>query len=212
VSPNWSAILAERGGGAPIRAAAHTIQAGHSRRFILMTDGDFNYPTHHRAKSSFRRRRTCATREGVTVEVYKSYTVGFPVPSSVQKTGDWAHDSRICATKPCTGLCVQVAHNGDELTAAYQFDRTFDLPQLRSKPIRLRSRLMAPCAYRILNIASHSVSYRLPWESRMFWIRVKPNFFVRGGWRLRICDLVSRRGWPFPSVVRSKSGGRRNCA
>ena len=97
VSPNWSAIWPEASEPLPYNTK-QVIKA-----VILMTDGDFNtnHPDTMKASPS-------------SIQVY---TVGFQVPSSVQKTGDGRTILEYCATSPAYAFS---ASNGDELTAAYQ--------------------------------------------------------------------------------------------
>ncbi|MEH6488152.1 pilus assembly protein [Hyphomonas oceanitis] len=111
ISPSWDSIWPEA--SKPLDYdAKHNMKA-----VILMTDGDFNsyHPT--ATKSSFRQAQDlCDTMKAEPAKI-TVYTVGFQVPSSVQKTGDGRTILEYCATTPAYAFN---ASNGDELAAAYR--------------------------------------------------------------------------------------------
>ncbi|MFT5931874.1 MAG: hypothetical protein ACI93G_000955, partial [Hyphomonas sp.] len=111
VSPNWSAIWPEASEPLPYDTK-QVIKA-----VILMTDGDFNTNHPTAAKSSFRQAQDLCDTMKASPSKIQVYTVGFQVPSSVQKTGDGRTILEYCATSPAYAFS---ASNGDELTAAYQ--------------------------------------------------------------------------------------------
>jgi len=111
VSPNWSAIWPEASEPLPYNSK-QVIKA-----VILMTDGDFNTNHPTAAKSSFRQAQDLCDTMKASPSKIQVYTVGFQVPSSVQKTGDGRTILEYCATSPAYAFS---ASNGDELTAAYQ--------------------------------------------------------------------------------------------
>jgi len=111
VSPNWSAIWPEASEPLPYNTK-QVIKA-----VILMTDGDFNTNHPTAAKSSFRQAQDLCDTMKASPSKIQVYTVGFQVPSSVQKTGDGRTILEYCATSPAYAFS---ASNGDELTAAYK--------------------------------------------------------------------------------------------
>ncbi|WP_430403748.1 pilus assembly protein TadG-related protein [Hyphomonas sp.] len=111
LSPNWSSIWPE----ASVPLAYNTKQ--NMKAVILMTDGDFNTNHPTAAKSSFRQAQDlCDTMKAAPSKI-QVYTVGFQVPTSVQKTADGRTILEYCATSPAYAFN---ASNGEELTAAYR--------------------------------------------------------------------------------------------
>ncbi|KCZ92822.1 pilus assembly protein [Hyphomonas johnsonii] len=111
VSPNWSAIWPEDSEPLPYDKKRNV------KAVILMTDGDFNTNHPTAAKSSFRQAQDlCDTMKAAPSNVLV-YTVGFQVPSSVQKTGDGRTILEYCATSPAYAFN---ADNGEELAEAYR--------------------------------------------------------------------------------------------
>jgi Flp pilus assembly protein TadG len=84
---------------------------------ILMTDGDFNANHPTAAKSSFRQAQDLCNAMKAAPSNVLVYTVGFQVPSNVQKTSDGRTILQYCATSPAFAFD---ADNGDELAAAYR--------------------------------------------------------------------------------------------
>ncbi|MBU2196845.1 MAG: hypothetical protein KKB75_09180 [Alphaproteobacteria bacterium] len=111
VSPNWADIWPE-----PSTPLEYNTKQN-VKAVILMTDGDFNsyHPT--ASKSSFRQAQDlCDTMKAAPSKI-EVYTVGFQVPSNVQKTGDGRTILEYCATTPAYAFN---ATNGEELAAAYR--------------------------------------------------------------------------------------------
>jgi len=111
VSPNWADIWPE-----PSTPLEYNTKQN-VKAVILMTDGDFNsyHPT--ASKSSFRQAQDlCDTMKAAPSKI-EIYTVGFQVPSNVQKTGDGRTILEYCATTPAYAFN---AANGEELAAAYR--------------------------------------------------------------------------------------------
>jgi Flp pilus assembly protein TadG len=111
VSPEWDSIWPEES-----KPLDYDVK-NNMKAVILMTDGDFNsyHPT--ATKNSFRQAQDlCDTMKAEPSKI-QVYTVGFQVPSNVQKTGDGRTILEYCATSPAYAFN---ASNGEELAAAYR--------------------------------------------------------------------------------------------
>lgn len=111
ISPNWDhiwpAASAPRGYGMPRT----------SKFVILMTDGDFNIEHPTATRDSFQQSMDLCDQMKSLPSNIQIFTVGFQVPSSVQKTGDGRTILQYCATSP--GHAFN-ADNGEELLEAYR--------------------------------------------------------------------------------------------
>jgi Flp pilus assembly protein TadG len=111
LSPNWSSIWPEE--SAPrLYGATRT-----SKFMILMTDGDFNIQHPTATRSSFQQSMDLCDEMKRLPSNIQIFTVGFQVPSSVQKTGDGRTILQYCATSPGHAFS---ADSGDELVEVYR--------------------------------------------------------------------------------------------
>ena len=167
ISPSWNSIWPQA--SKPLDYdAKHNMKA-----VILMTDGDFNsyHPT--AGKSSLRREQDlCHTVKAEPAKI-TVYTVGFQVPSNVQKTGDGRTILEYCATTPAYAFN---ASNGNELAAAYR-SIAQSISELRIKQKAFQADRTWP------RRTGHSADHRyraLPHHARS-------RAFRRDGWPPRIC-------------------------
>lgn len=111
LSPNWSAIWPEA--SAPrLYGATRT-----SKFLILMTDGEFNIQHPTATRSSFQQSMDLCDEMKKLPSNIQIFTVGFQVPSSVQRTGDGRTILEYCATSPGHAFS---ADSGDELVEVYR--------------------------------------------------------------------------------------------
>jgi len=111
LSPNWSGIW-------PADSRPRDYGATRTSKFvILMTDGDFNIQHPTAGRSSFQQSMDLCDEMKTLPSNIQVFTVGFQVPSSVQKTADGRTILEYCATSPGHAFS---ADNGDELTEAYR--------------------------------------------------------------------------------------------
>lgn len=111
VSPNWSGIW-------PNASRPRDYGAVRSSKFvILMTDGDFNIQHPTAGRSSFQQSMDlCDQMKSLPANI-QIFTVGFQVPTGVQKTGDGRTIMEYCASSPGHAFS---ADNGDELIEVYR--------------------------------------------------------------------------------------------
>ncbi len=111
LSPNWSGIWPEasrpRDYGAPRT----------SKFLILMTDGEFNIQHPTAGRSSFQQSMDLCDEMKSLPSNIQIFTIGFQVPSGVQKTGDGRTILQYCATSPGHAFS---ADNGAELLEVYR--------------------------------------------------------------------------------------------
>lgn len=111
VSPEWTDIWPEASEPLPYR------EPQTSKAVILMTDGDFNIQHPTASKNSFRQSMDLCDGMKASNRRIQIYTVGFQVPSGVQRTGDGRTILEYCATSPDHAFN---ADNGEELIEAYR--------------------------------------------------------------------------------------------
>ncbi|WP_035590810.1 TadE/TadG family type IV pilus assembly protein [Hyphomonas neptunium] len=111
VSPEWAAIWPEASEPLPYR------QPQTSKAVILMTDGDFNIEHPTASRDSFRQSMDLCDGMKASSRRIQIYTVGFQVPSSVQRTGDGRTILEYCATSPSHAFS---ADSGEELIEVYR--------------------------------------------------------------------------------------------
>ena len=111
LSPNWQDIWPE----AAKPWAYDEINV--TKAVILMTDGDFNANHPTASKNSFRQAMDLCDAMKAEPSNVQIYTVGFQVPSYVQKTSDGQTIMEYCATSPAFAFD---ASNGDELKEVYR--------------------------------------------------------------------------------------------
>lgn len=111
ISPNWAAIW-------PETSRPWDYDEVHATKVvILMTDGDFNSSHPSAAKGSFAQAMDlCDAMKAAPANV-QIYTVGFQVPSNVQKTSEGETILQYCATTPAYAFD---ASNGEELKDVYR--------------------------------------------------------------------------------------------
>lgn len=111
LSPNWSGIWPE--GSAPrLYGATRT-----SKFMILMTDGEFNIQHPTAGRSSFQQSMDLCDQMKTLPSNIQIFTIGFQVPTNVQKTGDGRTILQYCATSPGHAFS---ADSGAELIEVYQ--------------------------------------------------------------------------------------------
>ncbi len=111
LSPNWSGIW-------PADSAPRLYGAERTSKFlILMTDGEFNIQHPTAGRTSFQQSMDLCDQMKMLPSNIQIFTVGFQVPSGVQRTGDGRTILEYCATSPGH---VFSADNGEELTEAYR--------------------------------------------------------------------------------------------
>ncbi|MBK8198379.1 MAG: hypothetical protein IPK75_08405 [Acidobacteria bacterium] len=111
LSPNWSSIW-------PSESAPRQYGATRTSKFmILMTDGDFNIQHPTATRSSFQQSMDLCDQMKSLPSNIQIFTVGFQVPSNVQRTGDGRTILEYCATSPGHAFS---ADNGDELIEVYR--------------------------------------------------------------------------------------------
>lgn len=111
VSPEWAPIWPEASAPLPYRAPQT------SKAVILMTDGDFNIQHPDASRNSFRQSMDLCDAMKASGRRIQIYTVGFQVPSGVQRTGDGRTILEYCATSPSHAFS---ADNGEELIEVYR--------------------------------------------------------------------------------------------
>lgn len=111
ISPNWSNIW-------PNESRPRDYGAVRSSKFvILMTDGDFNIQHPTASLNSFRQSMDlCDQMKSLPANI-QIFTVGFQVPTNVQKTSDGRTIMQYCASSP--GHAFN-ASNGAELIEVYR--------------------------------------------------------------------------------------------
>lgn len=111
LSPNWTGIW-------PEASTPRLYGAPRTSKFmILMTDGDFNIQHPTAGRSSFQQSMDlCDAMKSLPSNI-QIFTVGFQVPSTVQKTGDGRTILQYCATSPGHAFS---ADNGAELVEVYR--------------------------------------------------------------------------------------------
>ena len=111
ISPNWKSIW-------PTESEPWAYdEVNATKALILMTDGDFNREHASATKDSFHQAMDLCDQMKATPSRVTVYTVGFQVPSSVQKTGDGRTIMEYCATSPAFAYS---ASDGDELLEVYK--------------------------------------------------------------------------------------------
>ncbi|MEP6274032.1 MAG: hypothetical protein ABJ372_02745, partial [Hyphomonas sp.] len=110
-SPNWQDIWPETA-----KPWAYD-EINVTKAVILMTDGDFNANHPTASKNSFRQAMDLCDAMKAEPSNVQIYTVGFQVPSYVQKTSDGRTIMEYCATSPAYAFD---ASNGDELKEVYR--------------------------------------------------------------------------------------------
>ena len=111
ISPNWSSIW-------PAESKPWNYdEVNATKALILMTDGDFNAQHFSAGKGSFQQSMDLCDKMKASPSKVTIYTVGFQVPSSVQKTGDGRTILEYCATSPAFAYS---ASDGDELLEVYK--------------------------------------------------------------------------------------------
>lgn len=111
LSPNWSGIWPEA--SAPrLYGATRT-----SKFMILMTDGDFNIQHPTAGRTSFQQSMDLCDQMKMLPSNIQIFTVGFQVPTNVQKTGDGRTILEYCATSPGHAFS---ASSGAELLEVYR--------------------------------------------------------------------------------------------
>ena len=111
VSPNWAGIWPEAS------RPWNYDEPQSSKAIVMMTDGDFNINHPTTSATSFQQSMALCDAMKAAPSRVQVYTVGFQVPSNVQRTGDGRTILEYCASTPGH---VFNASNGDELTAAYR--------------------------------------------------------------------------------------------
>jgi Flp pilus assembly protein TadG len=111
ISPNWAGIWPEASEPRPYGGQRTT------KFLILMTDGDFNIQHPTATRSSFQQSMDLCDEMKSLPSNIQIFTVGFQVPSSVQRTGDGRTILEYCATSPGHAFS---ADNGDELIEVYR--------------------------------------------------------------------------------------------
>lgn len=111
ISPNWSGIW-------PEASRPRDYGAVRSSKFvILMTDGDFNIEHPTASGDSFQQSMDlCDQMKSLPANI-QIFTVGFQVPSNVQKTGDGRTIMQYCASSPGHAFS---ADSGEELVEVYR--------------------------------------------------------------------------------------------
>jgi uncharacterized protein YegL len=103
---------------APLSNAATRTSAEPVRKFlILMTDGEFNIQHPTAGRSSFQQSMDLCDEMKSLPSNIQIFTIGFQVPSGVQKTGDGRTILQYCATSPGHAFS---ADNGAELLEVYR--------------------------------------------------------------------------------------------
>ena len=111
VSPNWADIW-------PETSQPWNYDEVHATKVvILMTDGDFNSNHPSASKGSFAQAMDLCDAMKAEPSNVQIYTVGFQVPSNVQKTAGGETILEYCATTPAYAFD---ASNGDELKDVYR--------------------------------------------------------------------------------------------
>lgn len=111
ISPEWAGIWPEASEPLPY------LEPQTSKAVILMTDGDFNIQHPTASKSSFRQSMDLCDAMKASTRRIQIYTVGFQVPSGVQRTGDGRTILEYCATSPSHAFS---AESGEELIEVYR--------------------------------------------------------------------------------------------
>lgn len=111
ISPNWAGIWPEAS------RPWNYDEPQASKAIIMMTDGDFNVNHPSASGSSFQQSMALCDAMKAAPSRVQVYTVGFQVPSTVQRTGDGRTILEYCASSPSHAFN---AANGEELVAAYR--------------------------------------------------------------------------------------------
>ena len=111
LSPNWSGIW-------PEVSRPRDYGATRTSKFlILMTDGEFNIQHPTATRSSFQQSMDLCDQMKTLPSNIQIFTIGFQVPSGVQKTGDGRTILEYCATSAGHAFS---ADNGAELVEVYR--------------------------------------------------------------------------------------------
>ena len=111
LSPNWSGIW-------PEVSRPRDYGATRTSKFlILMTDGEFNIQHPTATRSSFQQSMDLCDQMKTLPSNIQIFTIGFQVPSDVQKTGDGRTILQYCATSAGHAFS---ADNGAELVEVYR--------------------------------------------------------------------------------------------
>jgi Flp pilus assembly protein TadG len=111
ISPNWDSIW-------PAASKPWDYdEVNATKAIILMTDGDFNFQHDSATKSSFQQSMDLCDKMKASPSKVTVYTVGFQVPSNVQKTSDGRTILEYCATSPAFAYS---AADGDQLLQVYK--------------------------------------------------------------------------------------------
>jgi Flp pilus assembly protein TadG len=111
LSPNWTGIW-------PEESTPRLYGAPRTSKFmILMTDGEFNIQHPTAGRSSFQQSMDLCDQMKTLPSNIQIFTVGFQVPTNVQKTGDGRTILEYCASSP--GHAFN-ADNGAELVEVYR--------------------------------------------------------------------------------------------
>lgn len=111
ISPNWSSIWPG------VSEPWDYDEVNVTKAIILMTDGDFNANHPTAGAGSFQQAKDLCDAMKAQPSNVKIYTVGFQVPTSVQKTADGKTILQYCASTPAYAFD---AANGDELKDVYR--------------------------------------------------------------------------------------------
>ena len=111
LSPNWQSVWPE------VSKPWDYDEVNVTKAVILMTDGDFNVNHPTASKNSFRQAMDLCDAMKAEPANVQVYTVGFQVPSYVQKTSDGRTIMEYCATSPSFAFD---ASNGEELKDVYR--------------------------------------------------------------------------------------------
>jgi Flp pilus assembly protein TadG len=111
ISPDWAGIW-------PTASEPRAYGAQRTSKFvILMTDGDFNIQHPTAGRSSFQQSMDLCDQMKSLPSNIQVFTVGFQVPSNVQRTGDGRTILEYCATSPGHAFS---AESGDQLIEVYR--------------------------------------------------------------------------------------------
>ena len=111
ISPNWTSVWPQAS------APWDYDEVNATKAIILMTDGDFNSSHPSALGGSFQQAMDLCDAMKAAPSKVNVYTVGFQVPSSVQRTGDGRTILEYCATSPAFAYS---AADGDQLLQVYK--------------------------------------------------------------------------------------------
>lgn len=111
ISPEWASIWPEA--SAPVAY----LEPQTSKVMVLMTDGEFNISHPTAGSTSFSQSMALCDAMKAGSRRIQIYTVGFQVPSGVQRTGDGRTILEYCATSPSHAFS---ADSGEELLQVYR--------------------------------------------------------------------------------------------